>query len=91
MLGDQIGEDKGKVTSQRVLEVVGGIPKMETSFTTVGKYKGVETTETGTYSASPRYDGVMHGEDQGVLMTKDGQDMATWTGQGIEDLLVQEK
>ncbi|MFL6403283.1 MAG: hypothetical protein ACJ71M_07390 [Nitrososphaeraceae archaeon] len=29
MLGDQIGEDKGKITSQRVLDVVEGIPKME--------------------------------------------------------------
>ena len=36
MLGDQVGEDKGKVTSQRVLEVVNGIPKIETSFSTIG-------------------------------------------------------
>jgi hypothetical protein len=32
MLGDQVGEDKGKVTSQRVIEIVNGIPKIETSF-----------------------------------------------------------
>jgi hypothetical protein len=83
MLGDQIGEDKGKVTSQRVLGVEDGIPKMETSFSTIGKYKGVETTEIGTYWASSRPGGVMHGEGQGVIMTKDGQDMATWTGQGV--------
>jgi hypothetical protein len=25
----------------------------------------------------------MYGEGQGVITTKDGQDMATWTGQGI--------
>ena len=25
----------------------------------------------------------MHGEGQGVVMTKDGSEMATWTGQGI--------
>ena len=83
MLGDQIGEDKGKVTSQRVLEVVGGVPKMETSFSTIGKYGGVETIEIGTYWASPRPGGAMYGEGQGVLMSKDGQDMATWTGQGV--------
>jgi hypothetical protein len=29
MLGDQIGEDAAKITSQKVLDVVGGIPKME--------------------------------------------------------------
>jgi hypothetical protein len=83
MLGDQVGEDKGKVTSQRVLEVVNGIPKIETSFSTIGKYRGVETTEIATYCASPSPDGVMHGEGQGLIMTKDGQDTATWTGQGV--------
>lgn len=83
MLGDQIGEDKGKVTSQRVLDVTGGIPKIETSFSNIGNHKGIETTEIGTYSASPRSGGAMYGEGQGVIMTKDGQDMATWTGQGV--------
>lgn len=83
MLGDQVGEDNGKVTSQRVIEIVNGIPKIETSFSTIGKYRGVETTEIGTYRASPRPDGVMQGEGQGVVMTTDGSEMATWTGQGI--------
>ena len=62
-----------------MLEVVGGVPKMETSFSTIGKYKGVKTTEIGMYWASPRPGGAMYGEGQGVLMSKDGQDMATWT------------
>jgi hypothetical protein len=54
MLADQIGEDKDKITSQRVLDVVEGIPKMETSFSTIGKYNNVETTEIGTYRSTPR-------------------------------------
>jgi hypothetical protein len=83
MLGEQIGEDKGKITGQRVLEVVNGVPKIETSMSTIGKYKGVETTEIATYWASPGPDGVMRGEGQGVITTKDGSEMATWTGQGI--------
>ena len=83
MLGDQIGEDKGKITSQRVLDVVDGIPKMEISFSSIGKYKGIETTEITTYWSTPRPGGALYSEGQGVLMTKDGQDMATWTGQGI--------
>ena len=83
MLGDQIGEDKGKITSQRVLDVVNGVPKIETSMSTIGKYKGVETTEIATYWASPGPDGVMRGEGQGVVTTKDGSEMAAWTGQGI--------
>jgi hypothetical protein len=83
MLGDQIGEEKGKISSQRVLGVKGGMPKMETSFSATGNYRGVETTAIVTYLASPRTGGAMYGEGQGVLMSKDGQEMATWTGQGI--------
>jgi hypothetical protein len=91
MLGDQIGEDKGKITGQRVLEVVNGIPKIETSMSTIGKYKGVETTEIATYWATPGPDGVMHGEGQGVVTTRDGSEMATWTGQGIGRFISQGK
>ena len=83
MLGDQIGGDTGKITSQRVVEVANGIPKVETSFSSIGKYRDVETTEIATYWASPGPDGVMQGQGQGVVMTKDGSEMATWTGQGI--------
>ena len=83
MLGDQVGEDKGKITSQRVLDVEGGTPKMETSFSATGKYRGVEAADMGTYSSTPRPGGAIHGEGQGVLMSKDGQEMATWTGQGV--------
>jgi len=32
MLGEQIGEAKGKSTGQRVLDVEGGLPKIETSY-----------------------------------------------------------
>ena len=83
MLGDQVGEDKGKITSQRVLDVEGGTPKMETSFSATGKYRGVEATDMGTYWSTPRPGGAIHGEGQGVLVSKDGQEMATWTGQGV--------
>ena len=78
-----MGEDKGKITSQRVLDVEGGTPKMETSFSATGKYRGVEATDMGTYWSTPRPGGAIHGEGQGVLMSKDGQEMATWTGQGV--------
>ena len=70
MLGDQVGEDKGKITSQRVLDVEGGTPKMETSFSATGKYRGVEATDMGTYWSTPRPGGAIHGEGQGVLMSK---------------------
>src|SRR5437867_254686 len=83
MLGDLISEEKGKITTQRVLEVEGGEPKMETSFSATGNYRGVETTATVTYCGSLRPGGAIYGEGQGILMSKDGQEMATWTGQGI--------
>lgn len=83
MLGDQISEEKGKITSQRVLDVEGGVPKIETSFSATGNYRGVETTATITYWSTPRPGGAIYGEGQGALMSKDGQEMAIWTGQGI--------
>jgi hypothetical protein len=83
MLGDQISEEKGKITSQRVLDVEGGVPKIETSFSATGNYRGVETTAIVTYWASPRPGGAIYGEGKGALMSKDGQEMAIWTGQGI--------
>jgi hypothetical protein len=65
------------------LDVEEGVPKIETSFSATGNYRGVETTATVTYWASPRSGGAIYGEGKGVLMSKDGQEMAIWTGQGI--------
>jgi hypothetical protein len=60
-------------------------PKIESSFTMTGKYKGEERSDIGTYCSVMREgeEGVMSGEGQGVVTTKDGKGMATWTGQGI--------
>ncbi len=44
MLGEQIAEFKGKVTSQRVLDVEG--PRMETSLSLTGSIKGTPAKET---------------------------------------------
>ena len=82
MQGDKIGEESGKVTSQRVLPNPGGGPKMETSFQASGTLLGTGHTTTGTYSSIVRPDGTIYGEGQGIVMSKDG-DMATWVGQGV--------
>ena len=79
-LGEQIEEGRGKVAGQRVLNIE-GTPKMETSFVMEGNYKGTPCTDVGTYSAVLR-EGVLHGEGQGIVTSKDGQGMASWTGQG---------
>jgi hypothetical protein len=80
-LGEQIEESRGKITGRRVLNVE-GIIKMETSFAMEGNYRGTPCTDVGTYTAMLE-DGVLHGEGQGIVMTKDGQGMASWTGQGV--------
>ncbi|MBW8830470.1 MAG: hypothetical protein JF606_13750 [Burkholderiales bacterium] len=85
MMGERIGEQTGKVTSQRVLPTAGGAPRMETSFQGAGSVYGVGANDTGTYIATMRPDGTLHGEGQGVLMGKGGE-AATWTGQGIGTL-----
>jgi hypothetical protein len=82
MQGDKIGEESGKVTSQRVLPNPGGGPKMETSFQASGTLLGTGHTTTGTYASIVRPDGTIYGEGQGIVMSKEG-DMATWVGQGV--------
>ena len=82
MQGDKIGEESGKVMSQRVLPNPGGGPKMETSFQATGTLLGAGHTTTGTYQSVVRADGSLFGEGQGIVMGKDG-DMATWVGQGV--------
>ncbi|MEW6363670.1 MAG: hypothetical protein AB1714_03415 [Acidobacteriota bacterium] len=82
MLGENLGTETGKVTSQRVLPNPGGGPKMETSFQGTGTILGVPTTDVGTYWSVLRPDGTLYGEGQGVLMGKGGE-VATWVGQGV--------
>lgn len=48
MQGDKIGEESGKVISQRVLPNPGGGPKMETSFLASGTILGTSHTTRGT-------------------------------------------
>jgi hypothetical protein len=82
MLGEVIGEDRGKVTSQRVLPSEGGPPRVETSFQAQGTLYGVPATEMATYIAVLRPDGTLFGEGQGVVMGQNGE-AATWRGSGI--------
>ncbi len=80
MLGDPIGEMKGRVTYVKVVDVEG--PTMETSVSASGTLKGVEVTETLTYMASPSSQGVLHGVGNGIIQSSDGE-IATYTGEGI--------
>lgn len=86
MLGEQIGEEKGKVTGQRVLTITDedGTPKIETTFSSNAKFKGIDTINTVTYWSVPRPGGMLYGEAKGVAMSKDGTgEVVTFTAYGV--------
>ena len=80
MLGELIGENEGKVSSQRVIDVK--VPTMETSVMASGRLRGVQATEILTYVANTSSKGVLHGVGNGIITTQDG-DLVTYTGEGI--------
>ena len=80
MLGDQIGESKGKRIVRRVISV--DPPTVEVSFEDSGHILGVAFNGTGTYTSIIREDGSIAGEGQGLSITADGEG-ATWTGTGL--------
>lgn len=81
MLGEQLAELKGKVTSQRVLDVEG--PSIETSVSVNGSLKGVQIKETLTFIGRPtNTSGIIHGKGMGVIMAGESE-LATYTGEGI--------
>ena len=85
MLGEQIGEESGKVMVRRVISVDGG-PKMEVTLQATGKLLGVETRSNITYCAGIRPDGSLYGEAQALVIGKGGE-QATWKGAGVGKLL----
>ena len=80
MLGDQLGESKGKRIVRRVLSV--DPVTAEVTFEDSGQMLGVPVSGTGTYTSVIRPDGSIHGQGQGLISTQDG-DPITWTGTGI--------
>ena len=85
MLGELLGETKGKRTGRRVLSTDGGF-KAEVSFEDSGKLLGIAVNDIGTYWSASRPDGSLYGEGQGVVLVPDGG-AATWKGQGVGKFL----
>jgi hypothetical protein len=79
MLGELLGEEKGKVTTYRVIKSDGG-NKVEITFRADGTILGNPMHDIGTYSSQGRPGGFLFGEGQGVNMV-DG-DSVSWVGQG---------
>jgi hypothetical protein len=80
MIGDKIGEVKGKRLVRRVTSV--DPPTAEVTFEDSGEMLGVAVNGMGTYTSVIRPDGSVHGSGQGISMTEDGE-AATWTGTGV--------
>src|SRR5579863_1648163 len=80
MIGEQIGETKGKRMVRRVISV--DPPTAEVSFEDSGHILGVATTGMGTYTSVVRPDGSIYGEGEGVNFTVDGE-AVTWKGSGL--------
>ena len=82
MLGDKLGNVKGKIVLRRVLSAAAGGARTESTQRGSGKLLGVEYQEMATYESEIRPDGTLYGTGHGLYMGKGGE-MATWTGGGV--------
>jgi hypothetical protein len=80
MLGNQLGEVKGKRLVRRVLSI--DPPTAEVSFEDAGQILGTNVTGLGTYTSVVRPDGSILGQGQGMTFTDAGE-VITWTGTGL--------
>jgi hypothetical protein len=80
MLGEKMGEVKGRRLVRRVLST--DPPTAEVSFEDSGKMFGVDTNGMGTYTSVIRPDGSLYGTGEGLIMTTGGETI-TWTGTGV--------
>jgi hypothetical protein len=80
MLGELIGEERGKRGVRRVLEV-NGAPQVEVSFEADGKVLGIDEHSIVTYVSTVRPDGSLYGEGKGVVAGSDGA-TGSWVGAG---------
>lgn len=83
MLGEQIGEETGKVVVIRVLD--SAALRAEVSIHTKGKLLGNDYQGRTTYTSTMQAGGFLYGEGHGLYMTAGG-DTATWIGQGTGKL-----
>jgi len=81
-IGNLIYENKGEITSQIVLEG----PTVQTSFSSNGTIRNgitsINVIEIGTYTTTPRANGLFYGEGEGVITGKNNE-IVTWSSQEI--------
>ena len=83
MLGEQIGETRGKRLVRRVLS--SDPLRVEVTFEDSGKVLGIDTNGFGTYTSQVRPDGMIYGEGEAAYITKDGESV-TCKGSGLGKL-----
>jgi hypothetical protein len=84
MLGDKIGEEKGRVTGRRILPGDADVRfvRMEISIETEATILGQAGQNLGTYTIVGRGPGQVYGEGQGMFFAANG-DNAIWNGHGV--------
>lgn len=80
MLGDLIYEERGKITSTRVLDTKE--KRVEHSAKGEGRFKNIKTTEIDTFWAIPVGKNRVYGEGQGIIYSNNGE-IVTVRGYGI--------
>lgn len=89
-IGDLIYEGRGEINSQTVLQG----PTVQTSFssndTVITGVNNQKVTEIGTYTSTPKANGVLYGEGKGVMTGPDNE-ILTWTSQQIGTMTPQGK
>jgi hypothetical protein len=85
MLGEKIGEGRGKRTGRRVVATSPQF-KIEVSFEDRSTMLGIEGMNIGTYTSSPKPDGSLDGYGEGVFATLEGE-FVTWKGIGVGHFL----
>ena len=82
MLGDKLGDAKGRATSTRLLPFEGDAPRIEASFTGEGTFLGQPMTLIGSYWESSRGEGVKFGDARMLLTLADGESVF-FRGSGV--------
>jgi hypothetical protein len=84
MIGNQFYQERGIVTTQRVLDLNG--PVFENTYVAKGMLRGtIPVTNIGTIHVTFRAGGTVFGEGKGVITDSNGE-MVTWTSHGLGHL-----
>jgi len=83
LLGQELGEERGRMIGQRVISVDADRHKVELSIQGKGKILGVEFEDSSTFTIEhvPPFP-PSSGQGQGFMTTKDGE-VVHYTGQGV--------